>query len=350
MNYNDYLGPETISREYKEFTFNNCGLELDHKIAEDLIISSEWVFNKFVLKNLKRYIKLYIPKYSSAFLDKYSETLTGELYIGVGDTGMVNGIPFQGSLNFDKINKKIKRCFEKKVKSECKIDFNKHIKIELIKVDYKDRKINKFCNDYVNYVNQLRIRTYKRYKSKNIYNKWIELHSRYVQKLIDLFNQPSTRYELMTYIQMKEPKSPIIKLLKSDYKLEQATLEEINILKDDINSPYYWLCRWKDNMINFIRSIKLSVIELHEDKEINGYKPDNIIYKASPMIPWWMQNNKDMNLYVIKITFTKPQDNIPVYYLDILDKERRCYRTTRVVFSYNSKSLKTYMTPCCTPI
>lgn len=49
MNYGDYYGPETVCREYKEFTFNHGGLELDHSLAEEMIKSSKWHFNKIVM-------------------------------------------------------------------------------------------------------------------------------------------------------------------------------------------------------------------------------------------------------------------------------------------------------------
>lgn len=39
------------------------------------------------------------------------------------------------------------------------------------------------------------------------------------------------------------------------------------------------------------------------------------------MIPWWMQKNENMKLYVIKITIKKPQDISNIYYLDIFNKK-----------------------------
>lgn len=350
MNYNSFIGPETINCEYKEFTFNNCNLEIDYQVAEELILSSEWIFNDYVLKNLSKYFKMYIPKYSSAFLDKYSECNTGELYIGINDDGIIQGIPYQGTLKQSFIRKKIKYYFNKFVMTENKsLNFDDHLKIELIPINYKEHKTEKHCNEYTKYLKQLEIMKKKEEKNRAIYLKWNELHSRYVQKLVDLFNNPSTRYELLNYVLYKEPKNPIIKLLKSDYQLQPKTHDEINILKDDYSSPYFWVCRWKDTMINFIRSIKPI---LHRPELENCMFPYNILLKATPMIPWWMNHNDGMNLYIIKITFIKPQDKIPIYYLDVFNKVNRCYRTSKLMVNYRDKFTepKLVLSPCCIPL
>ena len=101
MEYGNNIGKETVRCEYKELTWNHGGLEIDNELAEKLVNTSEWCFNDMILESINKYIKIYIPKYTSAFLNEESMTDKGEFYIGISDNGIVQGIPFQGDLNFD---------------------------------------------------------------------------------------------------------------------------------------------------------------------------------------------------------------------------------------------------------
>ena len=92
LTYNDYIGRETIVREYKEFTLVP---DIDQKDAEKLIKSSEWMFNYNIKDGLLKYIKNFVPKYISAFMESKSKTPNGELYFGINDFGFVHGIPYQ---------------------------------------------------------------------------------------------------------------------------------------------------------------------------------------------------------------------------------------------------------------
>ena len=77
MFYDQDIGIETISREYKELIFNH---HYDNKEAEKLIKSSKWVYNDLIIKDIKQYLLKYLPKYTGGFMDTLSETLVGELY------------------------------------------------------------------------------------------------------------------------------------------------------------------------------------------------------------------------------------------------------------------------------
>ena len=107
MFYNQYIGNETLKDEFKEFTFNHIGLLFDSETAEQLIKSSKWIFNNLIKMNIEKYFRIYIAKYIVAFMDPLSEAPYGELYIGVNDKGVVQGIPFQGNLSEEMIKEKI---------------------------------------------------------------------------------------------------------------------------------------------------------------------------------------------------------------------------------------------------
>ena len=84
--YNNYYGEETVNKEYKLFTFHPKGINIDLdqlNIAEDLFVTGKWIFNDCVLENLKFYFEYYIPKYTVAFLNRYSESNIGTMYFGI---------------------------------------------------------------------------------------------------------------------------------------------------------------------------------------------------------------------------------------------------------------------------
>ena len=119
---------------------------------------------------------------------------------------------------------------------------------------------------------------------------------------------------------------------------EEDKLENISKskTKDDITNPSYWVCRWKDETLDNLKLCK--PIPSYRSEITPLFNPLNIITKLSCMIPWWMQKNENMKLYVIKITIKKPQDINNIYYLDIFNKKNRCYRT---IVDNN---------PCCVPV
>jgi hypothetical protein len=49
--------------------------------------------------------------------------------------------------------------------------------------------------------------------------------------------------------------------------------------------------------------------------------------KMNNMIPWWMQNNDNMKLFVIKIEFKKIRGNNDIYYIDTFGRKNKCYRS-----------------------
>jgi len=333
MYYGQNYGKETINREYKEFTFNHGGLQIDPDSAEDLVKDSKWIFNTMVDNSLNKYLNIYISKYTSAFLDENSSVDYGEFYIGIADNGFVHGIPYQGTLDL----KIIKTEMNKIIKQlETNNSLNDSINIELIPVNYEHQKITKYNNMYKEYIKH-RTKINKKIEEHNIkFTRWLFMHNKYRQKLVDIFNEPLTRSELKNYIMKKDPTSSVLNLISDDnYKLESKTHEEINELKNFPNEPYYWVCRFKDELIDIIK--KHRPINNIKSEILTYLNPLSILMKLSSMIPWWMQNNDNMKLYVIKISFIKNHKNNMIYYYDH-KRKNRYYRTI------NEDK------PCCIPL
>ena len=334
MFYNDSLGNETISKEYKEFTFNHIGLEFDVETAEKLIKSGKWIFNEQIISSIQKYMKIYIPKYISGFMDLLSDTQVGELYIGVDDFGIINGIPYQGDLPIDDIIEYFNIIIDKYIMHDNKAFIKKNIDIEIIKISYNNQELPHhipYLERYYKYMEEYN-KAHQFYLEQN--KIWYANFSQYTQKLVDLFNQPSSRKEIYDYIKNLAPTSAVLTDMDNGYQLPVKTHEEINEVKDDPLNAYFWICAWKDEKIDLLKQIKPQPKYRYEMPPF--LNPLNILTKVSPMIPWWMQNNYKMNLYIIKITFKK-LDDTNIYYLDTFNKINRCYRTL------------TLNKPCCMP-
>jgi len=338
MFYNQYIGNETLKDEFKEFTFNHIGLLFDSETAEQLIKSSKWIFNNLIKMNIEKYFRIYIAKYIVAFMDPLSEAPYGELYIGVNDKGVVQGIPFQGILSEEMIKEQIESVINEYVVCD---DSQKQIIIdsvsfELLELEYVETELPPIHHLLEKYYQTKNEYDLKEQEFSQEFSNWYSQLISYKGKLVELFNLEPTRTELYEYIKKINPDSNVLKMIDDGYQLESKTHEEITKTKDDITNPSYWVCRWKDETLD---KLKLSKPTPNYRLDMPPlFNPLNIITKLNCMIPWWMQKNEDMKLYVIKITIKKPQDISNIYYLDIFNKINRCYRT---IVDNN---------PCCVPV
>jgi len=333
MYYGQNYGNETINREYKEFTFNHGGLEIDESEAESFVRESKWFFNNMVDTSILKYLKIYLPKYTSAFLDEQSDVDAGEFYIGIADNGLIQGIPYQGILDSKFIQEEINKILKN---LESNNDLNSSIKVDIIKIEYHQRNIDKVNEMYNKYLEHKKDIINKINKHKGYHKEWTINHNRYTQRLVDIFNNITIRRELETYIKKSNPYSNVLDLIADEnFKLEAKSHTEISIMKEDITSPYYWLCKFKDEGLDKTRKKRPIIPKKDILKHLN---PINILIKVSTMIPWWLQNNENMNLFVIKISFKKNHNNNQIYYYDTLKRRNRYYRTTS-----EDK-------PCCVPV
>ena len=325
--YKDYIGDETISKEYKLFTFHPKGIDIDagnSEYIEKLFISGRWIFNDIVLKNLKHYLDYYIPKYSTAFLNKQTDIKKGELYIGVSDDGIIHGIPFKGKLDIDKIRKNVKNILNSdKIITETNV--MEYIDIELIEVktdtNHLIRQHNKLIQQYLSnkrmYQNKL-----KKYKD-NI-TTWYKLINYYTSKLSVMLNTDTIRTELIEYIKKYDNKRyKVIELLKTTTQFKEIPGETISKLKENKDNVWHWICRWKDEKLDFIKTIK----PIPPSIQTNKIYPLNTLITIVDMIPTWL-NKEDINLYLIKFIFQKPKKELDIYYKNNEGKLISCYRNT----------------------
>ena len=87
------------------------------------------------------------------------------------------------------------------------------------------------------------------------------------------------------------------RILNKNYKKLYTNIQIKNI-KNDITNVYYWITRFKDDKITFLKLLK------PKKPKIESFNsPSNLISQTEPMIQNWMNHNNNINLYIIKMTF-----------------------------------------------
>jgi len=328
ISYNDFIGIETINKEYKEFTFNLAGLFLDNKLAEYYCNNNKFVFNNNVIENLIQYFIIYLPKYICGFLN--SKINCSKFFIiGVNDYGIIKGIPYINELPFKILKHKMLEIINEYINysSDYKINFKKIIKINFIKINNPDKPEQNINKTYLKYLEEKKIYLKKLNKYIDDHKEWRkQLLSISQTKLVNLANSIKYRKLIIEFIKNIDIDNKFIKLLESDYIIENKEHDEIIILKNDINNIYYWITKWKDNIIEDIRKSKPKY-----DINFNYHNvPLNLIISVSDMIPYWLYNNDNMNLYIINIKIknkNKNFNNIKFSYKTKFNKICSCYRT-----------------------
>jgi len=325
--YNDFNGEEERDKEYKLFTFHPNGLNFDTEdteFAEHLFFSGEWMFNDSVLDNLNYYLETYIPKYTTAFLNKLSESKNGEMFFGISDDGFIQGIPYKGKLDINVIKDKTFEIISSN-KIETDYDISSCIDVELIQVDtsnfvYDNQLLELF--DLYNKEKKEYRKLMMEYKIEKKY--WFSKVKYYNRKLHIMMNHPETRNELIEYIEKNDPsQTKVIKILKGDYKFEDIHGEEVAKYKLSSDNPWYWVCKWKDERVEEIKQLKPKSPGVWS----NQYLPINTITTIIDMIPLWLEKS-NINLYLIKFTFTKPKNPLDIYYRSSSGEFISCYRGT----------------------
>jgi len=298
----EFLEPESLDREYKAFTFNLTGLNIDLDIANELCKSNKFIFNEQTILNLEEYLKCIPPKYLSGF---YNSQISGKLFIGPDDWGILRGIPYQGELPIDMLRSKFYEYLKLKVfNDQFTSNLEDYVKIKFLKINYPNDIINIYNNQinpiYINYLEEKVIYDTEMKIQLEEYNNWKVRYAFAQQKLSSLLNNYESRILIINFIKKYSHDSVVLKLLESDEKIIVLTPEEITpIVKDDTN-PYYWASEWKEHMCIVLQKERPKFIKALFS-EFNT--PFNIINSVSNMVHYWMANNPNMNLYLIQIDF-----------------------------------------------
>jgi hypothetical protein len=303
--YDTDIGEETIYKEYKVFSFNLIGIDIDNddaiKLCESNYFGSE--MNAKVVASIEKYFEYYPAKYLSGY---FNTGISGKLLIGPDNWGYIKAIPYQGELDTSILINKFYSLLESKIlNNNFTENIREYVKINFIKITYdSDEMINYIGKLHPLYTKYLENRAkYRELRQAQIdeYNNWKCRYALIQSKLVDLLNGfHFTRILIINYIKKISPDNPVIKLLESDQKIESLTHEEIALIVTDKNNPYYWSSEWKDDMCEILKKER-PTFEHIPFTDFNA--PYNLINSVSNMIPYWIANNPNINLYMIQIDY-----------------------------------------------
>ena len=344
ITFDDNIGDETENLEFKVGRIDNSTFyrlarkniqdktlnekKINITFAEELIKTKRIPLNSAIISTLKRYGKKYIPEHFCAFNNKQ---LDGQLLFGINDWGFVKGFPYQGTLPVKQITNKYYNNIVNSVKPTMDRDFfEKYVKIEFVKINYNiinnTNMKDPISPRYLKYLEDRKLFEAQLMQEKAIYDDWKIRYAFVTRAMATLLNSYESRILVIDYIKSIDPTSDIIKLLESGETIVSLSKEDISKVVRDKTNPYYWVSEWKDYMCN--KLVEERPRFSHSDF-VDMNIPVNIVCNMSEMIPYWMMNNNDMNLYMVSIKFINTDRNVKWSYFDHnINEYVSCYRTT----------------------
>lgn len=355
MFFNENLGLETIDREYKEcILYWNNDFNYDFKTILKLFKNGKWIYNETIKNTIKIYLYKYLPKYISAFSNTFINS--GCLYIGVDDDGYVKGIPFKGELNIRYINSVINevlKSLESTSDSDFKNKIRENLNVEIIKLKFNNEFPDN--NQYNLAIKKFEEgnKSHEKYLSHK--NRWDKILNFHQTKLFVSLNKERKKYRnYMTdneKMQKKDYKHTYSHLeylcdvpnyydLIADLKIKKFKFlpgEKVNEYKNlascgyvnfhykEINDIilFYNFGRYKDFCIESILNLKPK----RNRFRVNESYPKFILSQIKIMLHSWLSNNRNINLFVIKITINnKFKNNNVIYYNAKKRKYEMCFR------------------------
>jgi hypothetical protein len=338
---------ETLYIEFKEF-FLKLDIESFLSLEEiKKMMSSGKIcigFNEIILQNLYSYMRIFLPRYISAFGNSEEMKKPGELYIGINDYGEITGIPFDGDLDEDIVRNmlnKVKTMLSagpKSLDSDDEVDEDyfdfppekseqfisellDSIKIEVIPCKIKPVFLHDESGlevaDYVLKRNEYK-KLYKEYILKH--TAWTEEIFWYTTKIVTFSADKKNRCDLAQFLRKHEDYESLnlealAQLLESDEEIPALDGDELQLMKDKPESVYYWIMYFKDLMVNkkrLERPLKPVMAYALNEEEFYSY----IFRFLSKLRHKIVTYNPSVKYYVLK--FTIPSNlRYDVYYTNL---------------------------------
>ena len=285
----DNGGGETLYVEFKQFCilaidniFSNNQIEeflyYEHRLDKDLF--NEMIYN-IINKNIKKYIAKYLGLFSKA-------QINGELYFGISDLGFLDGIPFYGVLDINRINEMITTAVNENVKGAYLDDRDITEKEQLhIRDLYNNIKcyIKELHTPQIETVEYCQLKDTQREllikleeKKKVLEDIWTNYNYSYKQYILKLNKYNSG---IVNYLFNPDLRKEIIEYVKSDFAQDNTldprhlnsiikfyshvnkyyggmtfSDEDVSIIKNIKYDPINWLLAYKDNMLNKIKQLR----------------------------------------------------------------------------------------------
>ena len=336
LTYSDFVGLETIDKEFKVPSMNHTGTEISDEEAVNLIKTNRFIFNQAIISNILKSMKYYFLKYFTAFMN--SDLKKSELYYGINDYGKVVGFPYQGNFNLSIIKKLFNQIINGSDIQTCnpRKELIKCFQVDIIPVGYQTVSDNKYYNIYLKQESKNRAIMLKYYK---IQKRNLNILKLYSTKLTTIIKNPYTKKQLLEYVYHRLEYDDVGLYFRIKRKINKWD-HQINVRhpmvqdgKNDRENIFYWLTRFKDDMIQFIIGNKK-----HRPILNNKVNPNCLIGMVEPMIANWMNNNHNMQLNTIKISFIPNPNHVKDFKYNYQGDYIYCVRSTDM-----------FGRPCCIP-
>ena len=348
LNIYDFVGKETLTKEYKEFRLNNIYKYFTEYEIKSWLLNKNLLniskFNKMILNQIQTYIFNYLPKYIGNFSNA---EINGELYFGINDDGYIDGIPYYGDIDVNIIKKYILKInkYNHIVNNDHNIKtYYDNIDINIIKINnINNNEYIKFYDKFNKFVEKQDILKNKFDEYKYEYDKWQELRILYTGKLSNYINNIDIRKDIVNYITSKlhiynnKEQNLILKCIQR-WKSEEIFdtkiyIDDIIYITNDLSHPLKWLIDYKLLKLEELKNIKPKIpTELPDIYAYIKYCNDinNIRYRFE-------NENNNFSYYIIRIDIKCVPDSLIIYKKPNSDKwvsKRRFY------YEYNGPSCR----------
>ena len=349
--YNEELGYETISDEYKLFTFNPIIIEPENCLES--LKTKKWIFNESTILSIKTYLRLYLPKYISAYTHPLTKITHGNLFIGVDDDGIIYGVPYQGNFPINIIKEEISNIFNTMIRikdysitntntntntyfnifsqpynytennyssNDANIQIiNKYKESVQVKIfNIKKNKIIENMSTYTKYIQKLNELEKDFIKFLNKKQIWKKLIINHTNKLHEMLNDSGMRRDIIEFIKEKSGYQKkffknkysdlyylcdipsyydLISELNSGFQYSSMKNKPSDEYRNNSTNIFYWVTRWKDSKTATLKFIKPKSPKNNTNKNY----PLFLLSQVHHMIPEWVNSNLDLGLYLIKI-------------------------------------------------
>lgn len=317
----EYTEEETLQNEHKELhirkeRFDDFDIDLIFKIVKTGVLTYNFktiIHNEFLL-----YVYKIVPKYISCF-SNCGNGINGIINIGISDSNEITGVPI---FFLHLLQKQLPRFICETIKDNIRsnLDISKileRIKVEFIPLesdlDILEDEADRF---YQIFKRKHKVFTKKFKKYTKNHKKFLKYHKEYTQKLNDMLKVDCKyRKELIKYIEKSENKSDIvIELLNSDIEIVLDNTNTMND-RDNNNTPFYWITKYRDYMTNKIRETK-PVKPMYP----SVYHPRQILCNLPLMRHKFLKNNIDISYGMFKIYLNMEGINQTVEYNSVNGK------------------------------
>jgi hypothetical protein len=326
----EVIGPELLKREFKELCLLNIHLFFENnelmllfykKVALDSIR-----FNDMIYSTLNQYVQRYVPKYIGNFS---KAGITGDLFFGVDDNGLIEGIPFSGSIDVNIIKKMFINAISNSRgvrildEDNCEYDdsivdyYYSNLNINIYDLNLPNTKSIDFKRNVLKQTselselenkNQILSNSWKIYHILN--TQWQQKLSKYTGKLLNYLTNNEMRLEVINYVanDFKSNDSydqsklgDILEFFSQDSSYYMDLSFTVDYIEEIIKNPYSpikWLIAYKDHML----------IKIKQTKPVPpSQKPDTGLYlkfcnNVSNINTFLMTSNSDIKFYLIKIS------------------------------------------------